>query len=519
MAEDVLKKISLRQTLIPVVWIVCLVLLVYIPSLKNDFVSDDRAITLLPARTLTAIFSPPLLLTRSLVIFGTYIFFGVSPFFFRLGNIFLHIANTILIYLLLCRLTTRTRALFSATIFAIHPISVESVAWISGGAYPLAAFFFLCSFLLYLYARRKLVFQILSIISFILSLFSLLSAWTMFLLFWVYELCFGSIKKQWHILLVYTIASMLYVGLLIYTNSFHKRLTFVRQDYFNTASFVHPVQSIPPFIVGYIKLMLWPKALALFHPDIVAAKTPTATNWTIFLALCIGTLAIYRKNRLIFFWIAFTFIPVLPYLSPVRFSDLFTERYVYLSSMGLIVIIVTIISSAIHHVWDNVSGTIVVYLCIAFVSIPLYLRTRLRIQDWQHEQTFWIATAQAQPMSPNARLNAGEAYWQMNKLDYARREFESVATIVPVFPDAYFDLAVTFGETNQMEYATNAYRLALTYNPNLWQSHLNLTENYSDANRLQRVLDGLERYILSLPVDPMAQHLLEDLRKERRKIQ
>ena len=85
-----------------------------------------------------------------------YALFGLDPFFYHLDNILLHAANTVLVFFLLLQWSGKNIAAFvGALFFAIHPLTVETVVWISARKDLLCAFFFLLSFLAYgQYGRR-----------------------------------------------------------------------------------------------------------------------------------------------------------------------------------------------------------------------------------------------------------------------------------------------------------------------------------------------------------------------------
>ncbi len=83
-----------------------------------------------------------------------YAFWGLNPTGYHLGNILLHAANAFLLYVLLLKAVGPRRvdcALFVACVFALHPLRVEPVCWITGRKDVLCAFFYLLSVLCYLH--------------------------------------------------------------------------------------------------------------------------------------------------------------------------------------------------------------------------------------------------------------------------------------------------------------------------------------------------------------------------------
>ncbi len=130
-----------------------LVFLVYFNALGNNFVSDDLATISSPLIAKIEYFwHPPYfnMNIRAVYFFFISQLFGFVPFLFRLPNILAHFGSAILIFMILRKLSNQAVAIFSATIFAVHPIFIEGVTWISGGGYSLSTFFVLASFLFYL---------------------------------------------------------------------------------------------------------------------------------------------------------------------------------------------------------------------------------------------------------------------------------------------------------------------------------------------------------------------------------
>jgi protein O-mannosyl-transferase len=95
--------------------------------------------------------------------------YDLNPWGHHLTNVLLHVANTILLFLLLSRLTgTLWRSALVATLFAIHPLHVESVAWVSERKDVLSTMFLLVTLICYVnYAQhRKLKYYCLAIVAF-----------------------------------------------------------------------------------------------------------------------------------------------------------------------------------------------------------------------------------------------------------------------------------------------------------------------------------------------------------------
>ena len=176
---------------IKIVFLLFLILIIslpaFLPCLKNGFVWDDRqyliensAVQALSFKNVTRIFTSFTEGNYHPVTFLSYLlefhFFKLNPAGYHLINLILHLFNSLLVFWLFMLLTRSSAVSFITSIlFAIHPLHVESVAWVSGRKDVLYAFFFITAIISYLYYLKKRkgnAFYLLSLFLFILSVLS-----------------------------------------------------------------------------------------------------------------------------------------------------------------------------------------------------------------------------------------------------------------------------------------------------------------------------------------------------------
>src|SRR3989344_2953823 len=192
-----------------------LVLITYTNSLNNAFLSDDLAeIVNNPniGNLMLTITAHPFGFLRPALYSIIFNSAGLNQVLFRLSNIFFHIGSVFLIYAIFNSLYSKRLALIIAAIFAVHPAISEAVVWISGGGYPQYTFFFLLSFLLYILSAKKRFLYLLSAIFYLLSFMSHpVMPGALFLLFPLYEFCFGNLKKNWLKVIPFVLILIVYV--------------------------------------------------------------------------------------------------------------------------------------------------------------------------------------------------------------------------------------------------------------------------------------------------------------------
>ena len=136
---------------------------------------------------------------QSLSLLFDYSLWGLRPFGYHLTNVLLHIANAVIIYFLIGMISRSRRiSLLTALLFLVHPIHTQAVTYISGRADPLAAFFFLLAFYLYVksVALNKLAPYLGSLLFFLLALLSKEAALIFPLTLLLYEFSFAALSSS-----------------------------------------------------------------------------------------------------------------------------------------------------------------------------------------------------------------------------------------------------------------------------------------------------------------------------------
>ncbi|MDI6777747.1 MAG: tetratricopeptide repeat protein [Patescibacteria group bacterium] len=477
-----------------------LVMASYANSFSNGFVSDD---VMGFARNenlgkISQVFSGPL--HFSVAAFFQFIAFhlgGLHPFSFRIINIFSHFGTVVLIFLLLSLSMNKRVALIAASLFAVHPILTESVSWISGGLYSFYAFFFLLSFLFYLFSESDRKYLYYSIAFFVLSLLSSEKALPLFLIFALYELAFGSLKYNWRKIAPFFSISLLL--LIMYALKIVYRVSAVEaQTYQSSPGLYNPLVQIPVALGSYLKLIFWPAKLTLYQTEMAFTQIQYIALLAITLLFAGALIWSWRKNKTVFFWLAFFPITLLPTLTPFKISWVVAERYVYLGTLGIIVIVAMFFDSMVKL---NENAKMAGYFFLILIVSLLSVRTIVRNRDWKSEDTLWLATAKVAPSGQQIHNNLGDVYMRQGNPEKAIEEFKKAIEINPDYADAYHNLAHTYSQIGQVEEAMKNYQRALEINPSLWQSYQNMAEVYFNAGQLDLALENMKKAIEINPTD------------------
>jgi tetratricopeptide (TPR) repeat protein len=492
-----------------------LVLAVYANSLGNGFVSDDVGgiATNKNIGRISNFFSGPL--HFSLSAFFQFIAFhigGLHPATFRIINILSHLGVVVLIYVILALSLNKKVAAIAASIFAVHPILIESVSWISGGLYAMYSLFFLLSFLFYLFSQSSKKYFKYAVIFFILSVFSSEKALALFLVFALYEITFGSLKRNWKKILPFF--SISFALLILYAARIGSRTTAVEAQSYQTGDkMFNPLIQIPVAIGSYLKLLFWPARLTLYQTEMSFSQIQFLFLLFVLLAY-LGALAwSWRKNKAIFFWLAFFAITLLPTLTPFKISWVVAERYVYLGTIGIIVAFAVLAEKFLKL---NENAKTVGYFALVVIVASLSVRTVVRNRDWRNEDTLWFATAAIAPSGQQIHNNLGDVYARQGDLSKAAEEFKKAIEINPNYADAWHNLGNTYGQMKQTDLAIESYKKALIINPTLWQSYQNLAAIYFDLGQFDLATENLKKALEINPGDQNLQAAMKYIEENRK---
>jgi hypothetical protein len=553
-----------RAFILPIL-LILLVFGVYANSLNNGFVSDDISGIVQTAHMWTfpwAAVTETVIHAHMLVWYVVYVLFGLAPWAFRLANILCHAVSVLLVYKIVFQLVNRRIGFITSALFAVHPIIIESVTWISGGIYCQYGMLFLLSFWLYIQNRRRgtesrgqktenrkqTVYYLASFFTYCVCLLFSEKAGVLFLLFFLYEFCFGNLKKNWRKLMPYLIVSCIFI--LFYMTQLGVRITSVGQSSGGGGGpgWYNPLVQLPFAITSYFELIVWPKNLTLYHETGIFYPWEYCVRLFVFLGYCAALLVTAMKNRKLFFWLLWFLIPLLPTLTPLKIAWLVAERYAYLSVICIFVLIAYgfewVLSNALlanenldpSSVASSVSSmkrrpkeqvkpdkilfasrafllTCIVTVPIVFMFLALIMRTVVRNRDWQSEDTLWIATAKTSPSIPFTWNNMGDVYSRHGDDKKAAEMFQRAITLNPRYADAYHNLAETYRDMGETGDAILMYEKALVFNPNLWQSHGSLAGIYYNKKEYQKALIHIEAALKIVPDNQMLLQAREQLKK------
>jgi len=475
--------------------------LLYLNGMKGDFVSDDYA-SISQNPTVTNFGAQIKGLLASAINWFLANIFGVkSSVPFHVFSLLLYLIVILVAFIFISILFEKKTAKLTIILFALLPVHVEAVTWISGRPYLLNAFFVLVSLIaVILYSKTEnkkylYSFLVLIIVSFLTEQTRFAAMPLLVILYWIsFE---NKLKKKVNLSKIVLIMSLIFLVLAAFLWSpLMNRINTVNAGYNGSDGiFYNPFFQYPTSIAKYLQLILVPTDLTLYHTMYIL---PVWLNWAIILTYLIGVGYFFFKDKRMFFALAFIFLAASPSMLPVKISWLVAERYIFLGSLGFCLFLV-LFFQRFSKKW-KIPISIFMVLVAGFYAVRVFLRNI----DWQTNHNLWVNTCQVSPNSHNAWNNIGDDYDKLAQLETTDegklnqylnsvKGFTQSVMVKPNYADAYHNRANIFYKIGRYDLARDSYEIALSYGPQLYQSYFSLLQIDLTEKRYDLAMDHLNR--------------------------
>jgi protein O-mannosyl-transferase len=504
------------QTIIPGTLIVLAVFLAYLPALHCGYIWDDDVyVTQNPLLTAPdglwriwfSLDSPsqyfPLTYTSFLI---ERAFWGLNPAGYHAVNLLLHAANALLLWRLL-RLLRVPGAWLAAAIFALHPMQVESVAWITERKNVLMGFFFLIA--LQSWTRfvddktdRAGLRYAAALIFYLLALTAKTTACTMpaalLLILWFKKIPID----RWRLAQVapFVIFGAVMGLVAVWWERFH-------QGTHGSLFDIGPVERgliASRAIWFYLGKLLCPANLIFsYHRWTISASDPLAWLWpaaTMALALIIYWMRRFagRNVEVAALFFATTLGPVSGFIMLYTFRYSFVaDHYQYLACIGPISLASAGIILA-ANVLKNRKRVLVWVACAALLFVLGNLTWR-QCENYADEETLWRATLARNPNCFMAYNNLGRFFYREGQVDKAMGLYRKAIQIEPDGSEAYANLGVALAVRGMFDKSIANYRKAIQINPNYFDVLNNLGAELADKGLYG---EAVQSYRKSCQINP-----------------
>jgi protein O-mannosyl-transferase len=506
------------------------------------------------------------LFQRPLVILSFNINYAISEFevwSYHLFNIALHALATLLVYRLSRRVLSFVEDVspqkgiagllfFAAMVFALHPLSTQSVTYISSRSSIMVTVFYLGALMLFFEGFKKWKqtgqkgwgYFIGSGICFLLGGFSkelIVTLPAMLFLFHFYFISRETPKvwvatyAKWIFLLA--IPLLTFVG---YKQFVAGGLLSASSAYLPSSTWLLTQTSVIPF--EYFRKMLFPFNMNIDVNFPVLSDWLQPANWLGIVALGIFIFFWVRIStrvsetdevgrRFVGFGMAWILLTLLPTSSFIPLLDVAVEHRTYLPMVGF----VFCVAGGFSYVRSGevFPATKLLNYCAVLILVFFSLGAMVRNADWKDEVTLWSDAKKKSPNQVRTYNNIGEAYDQLGKYDEAIIEFEGALKIDPNYffglnnlgniygkqrklpqaigyfekalkqkPDyspAYYNLARALHLTGKRQEAAESYRKAIKFNPYFEQAFYNLAYLAMELSLFDEAIENFKKFLVMQP--------------------
>ncbi len=428
---------------------------------------------------------------------------GDSPLGYHLVNIFLHVLVALMVVVLLSKLKI-PGAYLAGAIFALHPVQVESVAWITELKNTLSAVLYLAAAWLYLCfdENRKKRFYMGALVVFVLCLLSKTVTATLpaalLVVFWWKR---GRLSWRRDVLpLVPFFVLGAAAGL--FTAWVERKLIGAEGAEFDL-TFIDRFLIAGRVIWFYLGKLFWPVDLMFIYPRWNVAQ---AVWWQYLFPITalLSAFALWGLQRrwrgplagMLFF--VGTLFPVLGFFNVFPFLYSFVaDHFQYLASLGVIALVSAGIALLLERcpLWPRIGGYV---LCVSVLAVLAGLTWRQCLM-YADLETLYCTTLEKNPDCWMAHNNLGLIFYQNGKIDEGIEHYKQSIKIYPNNPEAYNDMGVGLFKKGQVQEAIEHYEQALRLRPNYLEAHNNLGLVMLKTGKMQ---EAIEKFQYTLKIYP-----------------
>ncbi len=435
--------------------------------------------------------------------------FGLDPRGHHLVNLLLHLGSVSLLLVFLHRATADLRlSALTAALFALHPLHVESVAWVAERKDVLSVLFGMATLSAYLAYVRKpgLGSYLLTTVSLALGLMAKPMLVTLpFVLLLLDFWPLGRLgARGWKSRVVEKIPMM---ALCVFSSV----MTLAAQA---RGGALGPWDRLPmaariagslKAYVAYLGKTLWPVGLSVIYPYPVHTLD-RVVSWS---ALAAGLLLLLLTAAVIgsskarpylvtgWLWYVGTLVPVIGLVQVGNQS--MADRYTYLPHVGIFILTVWGIAELVRALsWPRLIPRAAALLVLA-ILVPL---TRRQAGWWKDAITLFTHATAVTEGNWQAHKTLGFAFFTQGKVREAEREYREALRIFPGMPEVANNLGSLLVEQGRHLEAIDQFRLALRGKPTYAMAHYNLGSNLIALNRLGEAVQELRTAIDLSPRDP-----------------
>ena len=436
-----------------------------------------------------------------------YEFYGLHAGGYHVTNLTLHILSTLLLFWLFHRMTGALwRSAFVAAFFALHPLHVESVAWVSERKDVLSAFFWMLTLCLYVFYTEKQSIKryLLVVFSFVLALLSKPMVVTLPLIMILLD--FWPLKRfenqnRLSDMIVWQLREKLpLIVLSAVLVAFTLYIPNEQQTFEKSFSVMSRLANAPVAFVTYLVKTFWPHAMAAFYP--FPAQILLWQSIGAFLLIIVITLAVaVTIKRLPFLivgwaWYAIVITPVIGIIQISAYPYAMADRYHYLPSIGLAVMFAWGIPLLMKN---RQTGKKILFPAGAVFFSGLAFLSWNQCSYWENSAILWKHALEVTENNYRAHGNLGLARFDEGEYDQALDHYNKAVSIEPDDVYSYNNRGIIYGKRGEYQQAIDDFNHALRIVPSFANAYNNRGYSYYKLGQYPRAIEDYGQAIRFKP--------------------
>jgi len=444
-----------------------------------------------------------------------HLLWGFNPAGYHWVNLLLHVANALLVWRLLWRLRVPGSWL-AAAIFALHPVQVETVAWITELKNVLMLFFYLLTLLAWVEfidekTKSKWKFYALALLGFAPALCAKTTACTLpaalLLILWLKE---KPVNRRRLAEVTPFVALGIGMGLLtVWWERYHQGT----EGKLFALGLMERILVASRAVWFYAGKLLWPVNLIFSYPRwTISTANPAAYGWLL-ATIGLGA-AIWRVRRhagrgveVAFLFFVVTLGPVLGFIMLYTFLYTFVaDHYQYVACIGPM----ALFSAGLTQLASGQKQRkpwLEAMFCVGLL-LTLGTLTWRQARIYQNDETLWRATLRLNPDSWLAHNNLGDAFSEKGRIEEAISQFQETIRLKPDDAEAHNDIGAALLNQGQTDGAISQFQAAIQLKPDDAEAHYNLGNALFEKGQTDEAFNQYHEAIRFQPDDAIARYNL-----------
>jgi len=438
--------------------------------------------------------------------------YGTNAGGYHLTNVLLHLANTLLLFYILRRMTGKSwQSGFVAALFAVHPLHVESVAWVMARKDVLSTMFWLLTMGAYAeYAKDPSPRRYLWVVgAFIMGLMSkpmlvTLPVILLLLDFWpLRRIQSSTLRGNLHLLMEKMPLMVLSVAVSAIT--FYAQGNSGAMETLKSMTWTDRILNAIVSYGGYVGNMLQPVNLACFYPYMTSFPMSIVLPSVLFLvAMSILSLRYVRPAPYLvmgWIWYLITLLPVIGIIQVGR--QAMADRYTYVPLIGLFIVIAWGIPDLLK---DNPFRRTIISVAAGATLLIFAILTYNQASVWKDSRTLFVHALEVTDGNYIAHNNLGCYFWSRNRFGEAAGQFSKAVKIRP--DDEYYqnNFGSALAKLNRYEEAISRFSRAIEINQRFAGPYSNIAYIHFLAGRYEKALEYYRKALERRPGDPVTEN-------------